>query len=90
MPHYQDLLLGVAAAGAIGFLVAFVYFDAHLWTRRERGRSLLDMFHTSRRWFQSDMYTPDGDRYRRKALRAGLISLSFVVLYAVLAWLWLR
>jgi hypothetical protein len=78
------VLMVVTGAGAALSLLATVYFDAHLWSRRESGYSVFDMMRSTRlRWFDSDVYTAEGNRYRILALRAFALAVVFIVFYAL-------
>jgi hypothetical protein len=74
----------LTGAGAVLSLLVMLYYDAHLWSRRESGYSAFDMMRSTRlRWFDSDVYTAEGNRYRILTLRALALSLVFIVLYGL-------
>ena len=68
--------------------IALVYYDLHLWSRRERGYSLWDVAFFPRRWLNKEMYTEEGNHFRRRAIAALLLSFTFAILGFVFALLW--
>ena len=81
-------LMALSGGAAIASILAMCYYDAHLWNRRQDGYGTLEvMFSLRRRWFQSEVYTPEGNRYRVLALRAMGLSWGFLALYTLSAYL---